>query len=373
MSTALFLLLVPAAGTVGSAQASTSKNLVVILVDDGAYAEFGFSNDLFSQGHVTSTPTIDALAQSGTIFSQGYVSAPLCGPSRVGLLTGQYSQRIGYENNITTNASTSQGLPAATLTIADHLKALGYTTGMVGKWHLGYQDGVNRPPDAGFDEFYGMWSGARSYFPLPSTSSIDQIRRGDVSIESTWRTEGDPSLYDPVKGRYITDAFGEESADFINRHASDEQPFFLYTSMTAPHSPLEVKQEDYDYFDGLISDPGERTIAAMNHATDRAVGMIHQALQDNNIAENTVIVFLNDNGAPIRSYDSSPNDPFQGNKGSLWEGGTRVPFFIAGAGASAQVYDQPVTALDILPTFVSMAGGDPDGVDTDGVDLTPFL
>ncbi|TWT77526.1 Arylsulfatase precursor [Posidoniimonas polymericola] len=364
--------LVLCSGPARAQPAPAQPNIVLIMVDDAGYNEFGFSNDLFGQTRVSDTPNIDALASQATVFSQGYVSAPLCSPSRAGMLTGQYGSRFGWENNPSNDFSSTQGLVAGQLTMGNHLQSLGYTTGVVGKWHLGYQDGLNRPQDMGFDEFFGLLGGGRDYWPWPGASERSRMRRGDVDVELSWGSEGDPSLYDPTRGRYLTDAFGEESADFINRHAGSQEPFFLYTAITAPHTPIQVKQSDLDHFDGLIDDPDQKKIAALNYAADRAVGMIMDALVANGVDDNTVVVFLNDNGAPALNIGQS-NSPFFGTKGQTFDGGIRVPFLMKTPGVAGQVYDQPITARDLLPTFYAMAGGDPTQLDVDGVDLTPYV
>jgi len=341
-------------------------NIVFIMSDDASYSDFGFSaalNDYPTDGE---SPNLDALAQQSVIATQGYVAHSLCGPTRVGLLTGQYQQRFGMEDNISTNANSTQGLVPEQVTIAQRLQPLGYTTGIIGKWHLGYTEGVNRPLDKGFDEFYGLLGGQRNYFE--DNSAYGRIWKNNEVYEAQYRQEGDPSKYDPVNGRYVTDAWGEEAADFIDRHADDDNPFFLYLSYTSPHTPREAKQADLDHF-ASIADPTLRSIAAQNYAMDRSIGEVLDALQANGIDENTIVVFTNDNGAPSKIN----NRPFKGWKGTTYEGGIRVPFLIKGPSLQPGVYDSPITFYDMLPTFVAAAGGDISQFDHDGYDVMPYL
>jgi arylsulfatase A-like enzyme len=194
------------------------------------------------------------------------------------------------------------------------------------------------------------------------------MRRGDTIVETASKTQGNPAEYDPVRGRYITDAFGDEAAAFINNHANDPDPFFLYMPMTAPHTPGEAKQSDLAHF-SHITDPTRRTLAAMVYAMDRSVGKVMSALEANQIAENTIVVFLNDQGGP----NINDNRPFKGGKGLTWEGGVRVPFLVSMPGLQPGVYDAPVSGLDLLPTVYAAAGGDVNQLETDGVNLQPYL
>jgi autotransporter-associated beta strand protein len=349
--------------------ANAAPNIVVIMSDDAGYNDFGFMADLHGTTTDIQTPNLDALAAGGTIISQGYVAAGICSPSRAAFLTGRYGQRFGFEDNPSNQPGNTQGLEAGHQLVSHHLKNLGYTTGAIGKWHLGEVDDVNRPLDMGFDEFYGFFGGGRPFWPGYGDSQR-AMRRGDVSIETQWGSEGDTNRYDPVKGRYLTDALGEEAADFINRHAADDEPFYLHVALNAPHSPLQAKQSDLDMFPDIV-DPERKLIAAMTYGLDRAVGDITNALAANGIDDETVVIFMNDNGGT----DTAPHDnyPLRGSKGSMWEGGIRVPMFVKAPGVNPGVYDAPVVSLDLIPTLINMAGGDASQLDTDGVDLSPYL
>jgi autotransporter-associated beta strand protein len=356
------------AGNVNGSQ----PNIVMIVSDDVGYNELGFSSALNNGNTVFQTPNLDALAQQSVVGSRFYSSDSICAPSRAGLLTGQYQQRYGFEQNTPSgNAPVadygSVGLSADQTTIAQRLKGLGYSTGAIGKWHLGYVDGLNLPEAKGFDEFYGFWGGDRQYFQSGYEAHV--MRRGTSDIEATWQSEGDPSNYDPVKGRYATDAFGEESVDFINRHSTDGKPFFLYVAFNAEHTPYDAKQADLDHF-ADIEDPTKRVQAAIVYAMDRAIGNVVNSLHTNGIDQNTIVAFTNDNGGVETLND---NSPYSRGKATMSEGGIREPFTYKAPGMQPGIYHGPATTLDLAPTFLSAAGGDPSHVPTDGYNLAPLL
>ncbi|HMO87136.1 MAG TPA: sulfatase-like hydrolase/transferase, partial [Lacipirellulaceae bacterium] len=203
--------------TTGSlAQAQPAQpNIVLIIADDLGFNEVGFNSALHGWTTQFQTPHLDALAAQSVVARQGYAAGPLCGIARAGLLTGRYPQHVGVEENLGNNIAQTFGFKAGQQTMATRLKELGYRTGMVGKWHEGFVQGVNRPNDQGFDEFFGFLGGARQYYGDVPLSNV--MMRNNTYYENQWRTEGNPALYDPTRGRYVTDAFGEESVDFINR------------------------------------------------------------------------------------------------------------------------------------------------------------
>lgn len=339
---------------------SAQPNIVLILSDDAGYNEIGYTgNNAFL------TPRIDALAGQGIRFTNAYVTQPTCGPSRAGILTGLYQQSFGHEENVPQRLHAPQGFQPGRITIAHRLRDLGYTTGIIGKWHLGSTADFNRPLDMGFDEFFGTLGGSRHYWG-GEVDEWKRIRRQDVEIEALWPFEGDASRYDPTNGRYLTDAFGEEAVAFINDHAGDPEPFFLYLSLTAPHQPYEAKQADLDAFPNLSG--YQRVRAAMTLAMDRAVGDVLDAITDNALDQNTIVVFLNDNGGT----EDRDNSPFAGAKGYTWEGGIRVPCCIRWPGMPAgTAFDDPIIAIDLVPTLVAAAGG--TVTETHGVNLAPYL
>ena len=358
---------------VGSAH-GTQPNIIVITSDDAGYNSFGFSSALNNTPTQFETPNLDALAAESVVLKQGYVASPICTPSRIGLLTGQYNNRYGAEEVLSNYnlGDPTWGLVAEQKTIAERLKPLGYSTGAIGKWHVGSHPGLSLPLDRGFDEFYGLHGGGRNYF-YETTFSYDRgMYRNNQYYEEQYRMEGDPSKYDPLYGRYVTDAWGEEAVNFIDNHSNDGNPFFLYLAFTASHTPvldIQVKQADLAHF-AHISNPTQRILAAQIYSMDRSIGEVLGALESNGVDDNTIVVFMNDNGPPV--FDGT-GAPLRGHKGTTWEGGIRVASLIKAPGLDPGVYDHPVTALDMLPTFVAAAGGDVSEIPTDGIDVMPLL
>ncbi|MGB5512402.1 MAG: sulfatase [Woeseiaceae bacterium] len=337
-------------------------NILLILADDAGYADFGFQGSRNFR-----TPNLDALAEQGMRFEQAYVTAAVCGPSRAGLLTGKYQQRFGYEeNNVPGYMSASgttgddMGLPLDELTIGDHLRSLGYETVFIGKWHQGNADRFH-PLKRGFDAFYGIRGGARSYFPFDENNV--NYRPEDYLERDLGRFEESDS--------YLTDALADEAIDRIR--AEREQPLFMFLSLTAVHTPMDALAEDLDAFPDLEGD--RRTLAAMTLSMDRAIGRVLDALDEEQVAENTIVVFTNDNGGPSDA-NASDNSPLSGTKANHLEGGIRVPFLIRWPGVIAKdtVYTHPISTLDLLPTMYAAARGEPGKLDgIDGVNIRPFL
>lgn len=334
------LLLAPLAAL----HAADKPNIIVILADDMGYADAGFNGckDI-------PTPHLDSIAKNGIRFSSGYVSAPQCAPSRAGLLMGMDQNRVGCENN---NVTDIAGLSEGT-TFADRMRAAGYRTGMVGKWHLGTEPG-QQPLDRGFDEYFGFLRGSSWFLPRPGHKSIAQILEGRKPV--------------PVGG-YLTDVFGDRAVRFITEHKTE--PFFLYLAFNAPHAPYEAPAEEIAKF-AHIEDDKRRTYAAMVSIMDRNIGRVLAALKTADCEKNTLVVFLSDNGGPDDGY--SNNTPLHGWKGDTFEGGIRVPFVMQWPGTikSGQTVDVPVSSLDLLPTALAMAG-QPAPSSLDGKNLLPAL
>jgi len=331
-------------------------NFIIILADDLGYGDVGFTGSTQIK-----TPHIDALAKSGVICTQGYVSAPVCGPSRAGLITGRNQVNFGYDNNLTDalpqfNPEYS-GLPVTEKTIADRLGALGYVNGIVGKWHLGEEQQFY-PTKRGFHEFWGYLAGGHNYF-----SDNTSNKKYNRPIISNYKT--------PQPITYITDDKGDECVDFIKRHKNE--PFFLYASYNAPHAPMQALEKDLKRYKN-IKDEKRRTYAAMVHRLDVNVGRMIAELKKQDIYKNTVVVFLSDNGGPDTN-NGSINAPFNGRKGILLEGGIRVPFIISyPEKLKSGKYDSAITSLDLTPTFVALAGGKITKKDKlDGVNIYPHL
>jgi len=331
---------------------------VLIVADDLGYGDVGCygSRDILS-------PHIDALASQGVRFTDGYVTAAVCSPSRAGLISGRYQQRNGYEYNW--GGRPSFGLSTGETTLASLLKISGYATCAIGKWHLGSAEPYF-PLSRGFDEFYGFINGGK--YATPRTPGI-------VTFPSNAKIHDRRFLYrgkDLVsEDAYLTDAFTREAIDFIHRHK--DAPFFLYLAHKAPHTPLTAKREDYRR-NSHIDTRRRRVYAAMISALDDGVGQIASTLRALGLEKDTLVVFLSDNGGAY--WAAASNDPLNGGKRFHYEGGIRVPFIMRWPGhlPAGTVYREPVTSLDLYPTFAA-ASGAVEGVrtDHDGVDILPYL
>ncbi|PHR89695.1 MAG: hypothetical protein COA78_35750 [Blastopirellula sp.] len=341
-------------------QNGTPPNLILIISDDAGYVDFGFMGSKEIQ-----TPYLDKLAKQGIRFNQAY-AGPTCSPSRCGLLSGHYSQRHGFGRNCGARFDEpNDGFPNGVATLPSLLKQNGYTTGAIGKWHQGAVEGVNQPLDLGFDEFWGLLAGGRSYFGNSrGAAAIWRNRTPDPN----WVTRESKLPPDPKKGRYITDAMGDEAISMLERFTKQERPFFLFLSFTAPHTPMHAKQQDLDQFPDLPLK--RRTQAAMQLAMDRASGRLLERLDELGEADNTYVIFINDNGG---SPNSGINGELRDHKGSVYEGGVRVPMILRGPNIpQGKDYDKVVVHRDILPTFLALAGGSiPKGLD--GTNLVPYL
>lgn len=329
-----------------AADAPRKPNILFIVGDDMGYADVGFHGckDI-------PTPNLDSLAKSGVRFTNGYVSGPYCSPTRAGLLTGRYQQRFGHEFN--PGGAGPHGLPTSETTIANRLKGAGYVTGIVGKWHLGAEPAM-RPPQRGFDEFFGFLGGAHSYFDVAG------MLRGN----------------EPVKELdYTTDAFGREAVSFIDRHKSES--WFLYLAFNAVHTPMHATDDRLAKF-AHITDQRRRTYDAMMLAMDEAIGKVRKKLADTGQEQNTLVVFISDNGGPTMpgvTVNGSRNDPLRGSKRTTLEGGIRVPFVVSWAGkVKPGVIELPAIQLDLTATALAVAGivVQPEWK-LDGVNLLPFL
>lgn len=327
-------------------------NVLVLVADDLGYG------DLAAYGGADiATPNIDRLFKEGVRFTDGYMSASLCSPSRAGLLTGKYQQRFGHDFNPgeAGTDSASLAIPNDMPTLAQYLRPLGYATGMVGKWHLGFLPGA-RPLDRGFDEFYGFLGREHWYTRNKFTHDFEPLWRGTQQVTDT---------------TYLTRAFAREAVSFIERHAS--APFFLYVPFNAVHVPMQPDSSNMARL-AAITNPRRRQYASMVLSMDLAVGEILNALDRLKLAKNTIVVFVSDNGGPTDMTTAS-NAPLRGAKGTLYEGGIRVPFAVRWPArlTAGTTYAKPITALDIAPTAVAAAGGDPATAGFDGVDLLPFV
>ncbi len=346
---ALTLLLV--ALVAGTARAADKPNIVVILADDLGYTDIGVQG-----GKDIPTPHIDSIAKGGIRFSRGYVSAPYCSPTRAGLMTGRYQERFGHEFN-EGKGRLPFGLPLTETTLAQRMKALGYATAVVGKWHLG-PDPDWRPMKRGFDEFYGTLSNT----PFRQPQLVDsRIGPDPKKVE-------DPNYYTTV-------AYADRAVDIIDKNK--DRPFFLYLPFNACHVPDQALDEKLARFKS-IKDEKRRLYAGMMSSLDDAVGRVLGKLRAEKLEEKTLIVFLSDNGGPMTRMgpNGSQNGFLRGQKGDTWDGGIHVPFFMKWKGhlPAGKTFPHPVIQLDILPTAIAAAGGEVAADwKLDGVNLLPHL
>jgi arylsulfatase A-like enzyme len=344
------LLAVLALGFAMRLAAADRPNVVVIYADDLGFADLGATGCTD-----VPTPHIDSLAKNGCRFTDSYVTACVCSPSRAGLLTGRYQQRFGFDANAEGQAKADRAPRALDLkqvTFAQRLREAGYATGLVGKWHLGAGNGY-LPTQRGFDEFYGLLphgiGAAKAAEDVP-------VYRGTTKVA----TPDDHTV-----------AFGKEAEAFVGRHK--ERPFFLYLAFTAVHAPHVAPAAYLKKFEG-IADKRRQRYAAMIACLDDAVGGVLAKLREHGLEEKTLIFFSTDNGGPVNGH--ARNDPYTGGKWSLWEGGIRSPIFVQWRGRlpAGRVVPHMVTQLDFLPTALAAAGVEPSpDWKLDGVNLLPVL
>jgi arylsulfatase A-like enzyme len=352
------------------AQKSEKPNIVLIYADDMGYGDPGCYG-----GTLIPTPNIDRLAKEGVLFTNGYVTAPVCGPSRYGILSGAYQQRFGIQWNQDAYAvipGVTERIPKSQQTIDQTLSKAGYTTGIVGKWNL------ENYPHTTFNESMSVMHFGGDYWP-DSTGhygGVDEEKaRGDFK-RILWgpEREGD---------EYLTDRLGRQSVEFINRNK--DKPFFLYLAFNAPHSPMQAKKSHLKDVQHIETE-AYRFYAAMAISMDENIGKVMDALEELGIRENTIVAFASDNG-PTYSYNVEwpeewpkellgSNGPLSGHKAQLYEGGIRVPYIISWPEKLKQgiVYDHPVSTLDFYPTFCAAASQKiPKETIIDGVNLLPYL
>ena len=337
----------------GDAWAEYKKpNIILIVADDLGYCD----SDLYGCDRIP-TPNIDTIARNGVLFTAGYVTNPVCAPSRAALMTGRYQQRFGFEYNtgpLSRDYDQGLGLPLEEITVADVLKNSGYVTGMVGKWHLGTRPKFH-PLKRGFDEFFGFTFGASLYINPNRKDVRNYFKNGRTTLPD-WRGRDarNPIMRGTIaikEESYLTDAFTREGLSFIERH--HQEPFFLYIAYSAPHTPLQATLKYYARFEH-IEDERQRIYAAMVSALGDGVGQILSKLSQYGLVNNTLIIFLSDNGCALYTKACS-NDPLRLGKLSQFEGGVRVPFAIMWPDqiAPGTKYDDPVSALDIMPTVLA--------------------
>jgi arylsulfatase A-like enzyme len=320
-------------------------NIVIILTDDQGYADVSYNPHSPPE---VSTPHIDALADSSTICTQGYTSGHVCSPTRAGLMTGRYQQRFG----IYTAGEGGSGVPLDEVFLPQRLEPAGYVSGALGKWHLGLTEeyhAMNR----GFDEFYGfMGRGAHPYFDHSDMNH--PIYRGLTPIKE----EG-----------YLTTRITEEAVDFIDRHK--DEPFFLYVAYNAVHAPPEAPEEDIKQVTG---DETRDTLMAMIKHLDMGVGEIVNSLKKHALFDNTLLIFLTDNGGSGTMHAN--NAPLRGFKQMDYEGGIHVPFIVSWPAElqGGKKCDVPMWSIDLFATALDAAGlPTPTDKPLDGTSILPAI
>jgi arylsulfatase A-like enzyme len=339
-------------------------NVVVIYADDLGYGDVS----CFGSADIP-TPNIDAIAERGLRLTDWYSNSPVCSPSRASLLTGRYPARAGVDEILGGHVGTT-GMPAQA-TLASVLGGAGYRTGIFGKWHLGVDPG-SRPADRGFDEQFGFLAGCVDYY-----SHIFYWAPDRDPVHDLWR-DGE-HIYD--NGRYLTEVIADEAVAFIERSA--DRPFFCYVPFNAPHYPMHAPKEYVDRFAHLAGD--RRIMAAMIAAMDDGIGRIVDQLSRSGVLEDTVVFFSSDNGPSAESrnwldgeeisYTGGSTGGLRGNKGSVFEGGIRVPSVLSWpAGLPAGVtFDRPSAMMDLLPTILQATAVPAAQEQVDGVGLLDVL
>ncbi len=342
----LLLVCLFSAGAVWG-QADRKPNILLVLVDDLGWP------DVSAHGSAdVVTPHIDSIGMHGARFTAGYVTAPQCSPARAGLLTGCYQSRFGHDNNSYLHACFA----SPRTTIADRLKSAGYDTAAFGKWHLG-EFAHEHPMAHGFDEFWGFLHGGRAYLGTRWQDVDNPLVRGHEEVPSAG---------------FLTDSITTEAIDFMVRKQSE--PWFAYLAYNAPHSPLQMPPAYTDRVSHIEDESRARFVAMMMNLDDN-IGRIIDTLQETGQWEDTLIVFLSDNGGQPHA-NASINLPFRGKKGDVYEGGVRIPFMVQWPREipAGQVVDYPVFSLDVLPTALAAARSKPaDDITGAGVNLLPAL
>jgi arylsulfatase A-like enzyme len=347
-----------------TSEAATRPNILVIVSDDQGYADVGFqgSKDI-------PTPRLDALAKSGVLCTRGYVTAPVCSPSRAGLMTGRYQERFGHHNNIV--ADTGRPIahtPLDETLLPQVLAKAGYHTAMIGKWHLGNQKDC-RPYERGFEEFFGIITGGHDYFKNNPDEAPDADGR------YTARIERNGPVGEKVPG-YLTDAFGADAVRVIreNHAKRPDKPLFLYLAFNAPHTPTQAPKPLTESMPKSLEGEKRRTYAAQIASMDTNIGKVLAALKETGEDRNTFIVFFSDNGgAHFPYYD---NTPLREHKGTVYEGGIRVPFLASYPGhiPAGSKCDVPVSSLDVFATACALAATKPETIHPlDSADMLPVL
>jgi arylsulfatase A-like enzyme len=378
-------------------------NILLIMADDLGMSDLTLYGDGYPE-----TPNIDRLGKQGVVFTNAYVTSPVCSPSRAAILTGRYPQRFGFQYQLheryprnrfeilgfnyiirsrhwvpkwleevpDRRAIANQGMPTSEILLPELLKTRGYETAIIGKWHLG-ADAQRTPCQFGFDYQYGFYASHSLYAYENSPGIHDQKVDKDFTDEHIWngQRDGPHAIYknceEIVVTDYLTDRFANEAISYLQ--AQRTRPFFLYLSFNAPHTPLQAPIEYMEKFNHL-QDPVKRTYCAMISNLDDNIGRVISALEASGLAENTILFFISDNGGAEYTL-TTDNGKYKGGKITDLEGGIKVPFFIYWKNQfHAGVYHKMVSSMDIFQTIIDVSGAElPTDRVYDGVTLIPFI
>ena len=377
-------------------------NIVLILVDDLGINDISTFGGGVADGALQ-TPHIDAIAANGAVFENGYAGNATCAPSRAAIMTGRYATRFGFEFTpapvafhrllgsfdygpreaifhedrlADTLPVDEQGLPPSEITMAEMLQGEDYQTLFIGKWHLGASEPF-QPQNQGFDEWVGFYPGAALFLPVDHPDAVNLRQDFDPIDPFLWanlnyavRWNGSERF--PPDG-YMTDYFADQAVAAIEANA--DRPFFLYLALNAPHTPIQALRSDVEAL-AFIEDERLRVYAAMIRAVDRAVGRVRGALQAQGLAEDTLVVFSSDNGAPGYIGFADLNAPYRGWKANFFEGGIRVPMLAEWPGriAPGAQIAAPAAHVDLFATAAAASGARlPGDRIIDGVDLMDLI
>ncbi len=361
----VFLFFAVAVSCTVKKEKKSKPNLIVIMTDDMGYADVGFNGcrDI-------PTPNIDRIARDGVRFTEGYVTFPVCGPSRAGFLTGRYQDRFGFTTNPSIDPNNPiSGLPIEEETMAQVLRKADYKSAIVGKWHMGTHP-IFHPLERGFDYFYGFLSGGHHYFPEKLTlNDLSEVtRKWEWYHTKIIENRSTVEVTD-----YLTDELSDAAVRFIKKQTKNNQHFMLFLAYNAPHTPMQATEKYLSRF-AHIEDQKRKTYAAMVSAVDDGVGRVLKTLKENGMEENTIVCFLSDNGGAVSN--ASDNRPLRGSKRDLFEGGVRVPFAMQWKGVipAGQTYERAVSSMDIMATIVAQTDIEISKErPLDGVNLVPYL
>jgi arylsulfatase A len=348
-------LMVPRA-VFGNQKTARKPNVLLIFTDDQGSIDVNCygAKDLY-------TENLDRLAAEGTRFTQFYVGAPVCSPSRAALMTGRYPQRAGVPGNVSSQAGHA-GMPTEQVTIAEMMKSVGYATGHVGKWHLGYTP-ETMPNEQGYDYSFGHMGGCidnySHFFYWQGPNRHDLWRNG----KEIWRD-----------GEFFGDLMVNECKKFIDGHK--DEPFFLYWAINMPHYPLQGIEKWRKKYEHL--EAPRRIYAAFVSTMDELIGKVVRHLDESGLRENTLIIWLSDHGHSIesRTFGGGGNSgDYRGHKFTLWEGGIRIPCIVSWPGRIPQnaVRNQVAASIDWMPTIAEYCGVKPSDVKIDGVSIKSII